>query len=136
MACLAGSMGGRTRPAATAEIGITLADFIVEDQVRKPYGGLLPGERATHTVMAIIYGAMLANLIPVLLAWHRSATGLRPEPVNVPLSYRLALTALALGTCASAARDTYAVAGFPGAPHAGRGRSLPPAAADQAGPAR
>jgi hypothetical protein len=95
------------------EIGITLADFIVEDQVRKPLGGLLPGERATHTIMAIIYGAMLANLIPVLLAWHRSATGLSVEPVNVPLAYRIALTGLALGTCASAVRDTYAVAGFP-----------------------
>jgi hypothetical protein len=95
------------------EMGITLADFIVEDQVRGPLGGLHPGERATHTIMAIIYGAMIANLIPVLLAWHRSATGLRPEPVNVPLAYRLALTALAAGTCASAVRDTYAVAGFP-----------------------
>ena len=95
------------------EIGITLADFIVEDQVRRPLGGLLPGERATHTIMAIIYGAMIANLVPVLLAWHRSATGLHPEPVNVPLAYRLALTALAAGTCASAVRDAYAVAGFP-----------------------
>jgi hypothetical protein len=95
------------------EIGITLADFIVEDQVRRPLGGLLPGERATHTVMAIIYGAMIANLAPVLLAWHRSATGLHPDPVNVPLAYRLALTALAAGTCASAVRDAYAVAGFP-----------------------
>jgi len=95
------------------EIGITLADFIVEDRVRKPLGGLLPGERATHSIMAIIYGAMLANLIPVLLAWHRSATGLRWEPANVPLAYRIALTALAAGTCASAARDAYAVAGFP-----------------------
>ncbi len=95
------------------EIGITLADFIVEDQVRKPLGGLLPGERATHSIMAIIYGAMLANLIPVLLAWQRSATGLRWEPANVPLAYRIALTALAAGTCASAVRDAYAVAGFP-----------------------
>jgi hypothetical protein len=95
------------------EIGITLADFIVEDQVRKPFGGLLPGERATHTVMAIVYGAMIANLLPVLLAWRRSATGLRFEPVNVPLAYRLALAALAAGTCASAVRDAYAVAGFP-----------------------
>lgn len=95
------------------EIGITLADFIVEDRVRKPLGGLLPGERATHTVMAIIYGAMIANLIPVLLAWHRSVTRLHWEPVSVPLAYRLTLTALAAGTCASAIRDTYAIAGFP-----------------------
>jgi hypothetical protein len=121
----------------TAEIGITLADFIIEDQVRKPLGGLLPGERATHTVMAIIYGAMIANLIPVLLAWHRSATGLRPEAVHVPLAYRLALTALAAGTCASAARDTYAVAGFPRSaarwPWPRPSRPQPPT---QAGPAR
>ena len=96
-----------------SEIGITVADFIVEDQVRKPLGGLFPGERATHTIMAIVYGAMLANLIPVLLAWRRSATGLRLEPVNVPLAYRLALTALAAATCVSAMRDAYAVAGFP-----------------------
>jgi hypothetical protein len=97
----------------TTEIGITIADFIIEDQVRKPLGGLFPGERATHTVMAIVYGAMLANLVPVLLAWHKSATGLRLEPAGVPLAYRLALTALAAATCASAIRDTYAVAGFP-----------------------
>jgi hypothetical protein len=95
------------------EIGITLADFIVEDQVRKPFGGLLPGERATHTIMAIVYGAMIANLIPVLLSWRRSATGLHLEPVNVPLAYRLVLTALAAGTFMSAVRDAYAVAGFP-----------------------
>jgi hypothetical protein len=95
------------------EIGITLADFIVEDQVRKPFGGLLPGERATHTIMAVVYGAMIANLIPVLLNWGRSATGLRFEPGNVPLAYRLALTALAAGTFVSAVRDAYAVAGFP-----------------------
>ena len=40
------------------EVRITLAGFIVEDKVRRPLGGLLPGERATHTIMAIIYGAM------------------------------------------------------------------------------
>ena len=59
------------------EVRITLAGFIVEDKVRRPLGGLLPGERATHTIMATTYGAMIANLIPVLLAWHRSATTLR-----------------------------------------------------------
>jgi hypothetical protein len=95
------------------EIGITLADFIVEDQVRKAFGGVLPGERATHTVMAIVYGAMMANLIPVVLDWGRSGTGLRLEPVNVPLPYRLMLTALAAGTFVSSLRDVYAVAGFP-----------------------
>jgi hypothetical protein len=96
-----------------AEVCITLADFIVEDQVRKPLGGLLPGERATHTIMAIVYGAILANLLPVLLAWSRSPTGLRIEPAPVPLLLRLGLTALAVGTLVSASRDLYAVVGFP-----------------------
>jgi hypothetical protein len=95
------------------EIGITLADFIVEDQVRKPFGGLRPGERTTHTIMAIVYGAMMAHLIPVVVGWGRSGTDLHLEPANVPLAYRLVLTALAAGTLASAMRDAYAVAGFP-----------------------
>jgi hypothetical protein len=43
---------------------------------------------------AVALGLMIANLIPVLLAWHRSATGLRLEPAGVPLAYRLVLTAL------------------------------------------
>jgi hypothetical protein len=96
-----------------AEIGITLADFVVEDQVRKPFGGLLPGERTTHTVMAIVYGAMIANLIPVLVGWSTTATRVSLEPANVPAVYRVALTALAAGTLVSAVRDAYAVAGFP-----------------------
>jgi len=96
-----------------AEICITLADFIVEDQVRKPFGGLLPGERTTHTVMAIVYGAMVANLIPVIVHWGRSPTGWRLEPAAVPIAYRIALSVLAAGTLASAVRDAYAVVGFP-----------------------
>src|SRR5260370_41986498 len=95
------------------EMGITLADFMVEDRVRKPFGGLLPGERATHTVMAIVYGAMIANLLPVLLAWHKSATGLRFEPVNVPLAYRLPLTPLAPGTREAGVRGGQPRAGYP-----------------------
>ncbi|MEU1630734.1 hypothetical protein ABZ746_36795 [Streptomyces sp. NPDC020096] len=96
-----------------AEILITLADFVVEDQVRKPLGGLLPGERTTHTIMAIVYGAMLAHLLPALWHWWARPTGLVVDPAPVPLLLRLALTALAAGTLFSAARDTYAVGGFP-----------------------
>jgi hypothetical protein len=95
------------------EVCITIADFIVEDQVRKPFGGLLPGERTTHTIMAIVYGAILANLIPVLVGWWRLPSGLAGDPAPVPLWLRIGLSALAAGTLASAARDAYAVAGFP-----------------------
>jgi hypothetical protein len=95
------------------EICITIADFIVEDQVRKPLGGLRPGERTTHTIMAIVYGAILANLIPVLFGWWRLPAGLVADRVPVPLWLSFGLSALAVGTLVSALRDGYAVAGFP-----------------------
>ena len=48
-----------------AEIGITLWDFLVEDQTRD-----LPGtERVLHTVLAIAYGAILAVLLPAVWDW-------------------------------------------------------------------
>jgi hypothetical protein len=96
------------------EIAITLSDFIVEDQVRKPMGGLLPGERTTHTIMAIVYGAILANLVPELWRWWGLSTGLVIDPAPVPMWLRLGLSALAVGTLVSASRDAYAVLGYPG----------------------
>src|SRR5215831_20423042 len=48
------------------EIVITLTDFVVEDRVRAPLGGVYSGERVTHAVMGIVYGAMLATLLPTL----------------------------------------------------------------------
>ncbi|TDU05659.1 hypothetical protein EDD99_4187 [Streptomyces sp. 846.5] len=95
------------------EISITLADFVVEDQVRKPMGGLLPGERVTHTVMAIVYGAILAHLIPVILHWRHLPSSLAIDLAPVPPWLRLGLSVLAVGTFASATRDAYAVIGFP-----------------------
>ena len=52
-----------------AEIILTLTDFVVEITVRKPLGDVYAGERITHAVMGILYGAMIASLIPVLIAW-------------------------------------------------------------------
>ena len=54
-----------------AEILITLWDFIEED-LRRP---LPPGERVMHTIMAIVYGAFLAYLIPQLVLWSQQPTG-------------------------------------------------------------
>jgi hypothetical protein len=48
------------------EIVLTMSDFVVESRVRKPLGDVYPGERVTHAVMGIVYGAMLASLLPVL----------------------------------------------------------------------
>jgi hypothetical protein len=96
-----------------AEITITLADFIVEDRVRIPLGGVFPGERATHGIMGIVYGAMLGHLVPVLGLWWRQPTALVYSPAPVPSELRLALGAMAAGVLLSGARDLACAYGVP-----------------------
>jgi hypothetical protein len=98
-----------------AEVFITLRDFVVEDGVRAPLGGVFAGERTTHTVMAIIYGAMLANLLPALLGWRREPTALAPHATGV-VSWELEwlLTLMSAGVAVSGLRDAYAALGLPG----------------------
>src|SRR4051794_8242365 len=57
-----------------AEIILTLTDFVVEITVRKQLGDVYAGERVTHAIMGILYGAMVANLIPVLADWWTRPT--------------------------------------------------------------
>jgi len=97
-----------------AEIFITLRDFVVEDGVRAPLGGVFAGERVTHTVMAIIYGAMLANLLPALLGWRHEPTALAPHTQTVPAELVWLLTLMSVGVAASGLRDAYAALGLPG----------------------
>src|SRR6267154_5181977 len=56
------------------EIILTLWDFVVEDWIRKPLGGVYPGERVMHGIMGIVYGAALAYLVPVLRVWWSKPT--------------------------------------------------------------
>jgi hypothetical protein len=97
-----------------AEIAFTMADFVVEIAVRKPLGDVYGGERITHALMGIIYGAMLAFLIPILLEWWSLPTALVARPLDElsPLSW--ALLVMALGVFLSGARDLYAALGLPG----------------------
>ncbi len=96
-----------------AEVLITLADFVVEDRVRQPLGGVFPGERCMHTVMAILYGAVLAHLLPALVSWWHLPAALAVEPAPVPQALRLTLTFMALGVLGSGVRDLYAALQLP-----------------------
>ncbi|MDQ2987207.1 MAG: hypothetical protein M3R13_10920 [Armatimonadota bacterium] len=62
------------------EIVLTLWDFIVEIAVRKSLGDVYAGERVTHAIMGIIYGAMVAYLIPTMIEWWSRPTVVRPAP--------------------------------------------------------
>ena len=84
-----------------AEIFITLWDFVEEDLTRK----LPAGERVMHTVMAIIYGALLANLIPIVFQWWEQDSGM----VRVDYGYfSLLLSLLSVGVFGSGVRDLLA----------------------------
>src|SRR5262245_12728245 len=83
------------------EILITLWDFIEEDHSRP----LPAGERVMHTVMAIVYGAFLANLLPQLARWSASSTEFVAANHGV-MSWLL--TPMAAGVFLSGVRDLIA----------------------------
>jgi hypothetical protein len=95
------------------EIVLTLADFVVEMRVRKPLGDVYAGERITHAVMGIIYGAMVANLLPVLWHWWSLPTALIPAEATVPELVRWSMALMAAGVFLSGVRDLYAALGLP-----------------------
>ena len=96
-----------------AEIVITLADFVVEDRVRRPLGGVFHGERVTHALMGIVYGAMLAHLVPVMADWWRAPTALAWETAPMPRELGWALMLMSAGVGLSGLRDLCAAVGLP-----------------------
>jgi hypothetical protein len=97
-----------------AEIVLTLWDFVVEIAVRKDLGDVYAGERVTHAIMGILYGAMLATLVPTLVSWWQSRTGLIFQPVPIPGWIRIALTAMGVAVMLSGFRDLCAALGLRG----------------------
>ena len=96
-----------------AEIILTLTDFVVESIVRKSLGDVYAGERVTHAVMGILYGAMIASLIPVLIEWSRLPSGLVAATHDVPNALRWLLATMAGGVLISGIRDLYAALELP-----------------------
>ena len=96
-----------------AEIILTLTDFVVEIAVRKQLGDVYAGERVTHAVMGILYGAMIAMLIPVLAAWWALPTALVVEWADIPVVLQWGLFAMAAGVFLSGVRDLYAALELP-----------------------
>lgn len=91
-----------------AEIGLTLWDFVVEIDVRKDLGDVYAGERITHAIMGILYGAMIITLFPLLVDWYGQPTGFVYAPPDIPEPLRWTLLVMAAGVVASGMRDLYA----------------------------
>jgi hypothetical protein len=96
-----------------AEIILTLTDFVVEIAVRKPIGDVYAGERVTHAIMGILYGAMIASLIKVLASWWQLPTALVISAPDIPEALRGSLLIMAAGVSASGLRDLYAAFELP-----------------------
>ncbi len=96
------------------EIVLTLWDFVVEDWVRKPLGGVYPGERVMHGIMGIVYGAMLAYLVPTLRTWWSRPTELTISSPSASLVVSRILAVMAVGVLLSGVRDLCAAAGVRG----------------------
>ncbi len=96
-----------------AEIVLTLWDFVVEIAVRRSLGDVYAGERVTHAIMGILYGAMIAYLIPAMIAWGRMPTQLAFDPPAIPELLRWGLVVMAVGVVVSGIRDLYAACGLP-----------------------
>lgn len=89
------------------EILITLADFVVEDRTRP----LAAGERVLHSLMAIVYGAMLTRLLPELLDRLQEPAALWAGESGVPTELAATATVFGAGIALSGLRD--AIASFP-----------------------
>jgi hypothetical protein len=83
------------------EIFITLWDFIEEDETRR----LPKGERVMHSIMGIVYGALLACLAPLLWAWWQQPAGFVRADYGW-LSWAMGL--MAIGVFGSGLRDLWA----------------------------
>jgi uncharacterized protein len=84
-----------------AELVITLVDFVEEDSSRR----LPASERVTHALLAINYGAIVAVLAPVLVAWASEPSAV--VPVWHGVGSALALVAAA-GVIVLGLRDLFA----------------------------
>ena len=95
-----------------AEIVITMYDFVIEDWVRKPLGGVYPAERVLHGVLGVLYGIFLACLFPLLREWWRSPTGFVGHLVPAPVLQWI-MTVMGILAVLSGLRDLAAAYALP-----------------------
>lgn len=94
------------------EIVITMYDFVIEDRVRKPLGGVYPAERVLHGVLGVLYGIFLAYLFPVLRGWWRGPTGFAGHTAAAPV-LQWTMGIMGVLACISGLRDLAAAYALP-----------------------
>jgi len=95
------------------EIVITMYDFVIEDLVRKPLGGVFPAERVMHGVLGVLYGVFLATLFPMLYQWWAAPSGFAFQTLTTPFWLKIALSVMGALSFLSGLRDLLAAFALP-----------------------
>jgi hypothetical protein len=95
------------------EIFITMCDFVIEDSVRKPLGGVYPAERVLHGVLGVLYGIFLAYLFPLLQAWWHEAPGFARHAQPISGGLQITMTIMGVLAVLSGLRDLAAAYAVP-----------------------
>src|SRR5205814_10558418 len=110
---VSGVMPGLLATRVVSRFFVFMEASATEMSVRRSLGDVYAGERVTHAVMGIVYGAMIAVLLPALSTWSQQPTALRLAPAAIPAALRWTLVVMAVGVFVSGARDLYAAARLP-----------------------
>lgn len=106
-----------------SEVIITLMDFVIEREVRAPWGGLAAGELVMHALMAILYGAFLLSLTPHLIHWFYAESSIVAHDPAVPLWILYTSSLMGVGVGLAGARDLGVAFGVPALRWPWRGES-------------
>lgn len=92
-----------------ADVGVSLADFLLERPSRAFFGGLPTGEYVLHIAMAMLFGALVTSLLFGAGAWAWMGTRLAYEPALVPSLLRAVMGVMAFFVLGTGALDALAV---------------------------
>ena len=90
------------------DVCVSLGDFIIERGSREFFGGLPTGEYVLHIILAMLFGALVANVFFSAGHWSAMPTHLTYEPATVPLLLRVVMGFMAIFVLVTGALDAIA----------------------------
>jgi hypothetical protein len=90
------------------DVGISIADFALERKSRAELGGLPSGEYVLHMIIAMLFGAFVAALAPLLVDEMIKTTALVPVNDLTAGWIRCVLAIFAIGVLSSGGMDLLA----------------------------
>jgi hypothetical protein len=90
------------------DVGISIADFALEQNSRRVLGGLPGGEYVLHMLMAMVFGALVTTVIHESAGTLLAPTRLLYAPAAVPAVLRMTLLVMAVLVLVSGVQDAIA----------------------------